>query len=83
MALSSCCAGERLDMATLHPGAQRLERAELELLDGAFRFLEPAGDFADGALLDEALADDLALSSGKVVDEPEQAGVVVDGFQVR
>jgi hypothetical protein len=69
-------------MAALHLRAQGLERAELKLLDGAFRFLQAAGDFADGALLDEALADNLSLSGGKVVDESEEARVVVDGFQI-
>ena len=33
-------------------------------------------------MLDKALADDLALNSGKVIDETEKAGVVVDGFEV-
>jgi hypothetical protein len=69
-------------MATLHLCSQSLERAELKLLDGAFRFFQAIGDFADGALLDEALADDLALYGGKMVNEPEKANVVVDGFQV-
>lgn len=82
MARSSSRAGERLGMATLHLRAQSLERAELKLLDGAFGFFQAASDFPDSALLDEALADDLALNGGKVIDEPEEARVVVDGFQV-
>src|SRR5580692_5354020 len=82
MARSSCTTGERLGMATLHLRAQRLECAELKLLDGAFRFAQAVGDFPDRALLDKALADDLALNRGKAIHETEKAGVVVDGFQV-
>ena len=82
MARSSCTAGERLGMATLHLLAQTLERAELKLFDGAFGFLQPPGDFSDAALLDKAFAYDLALNSGKVIDKSEKTGVVVDSFRV-
>jgi hypothetical protein len=67
-------------MATLHLRAQRLERAELKLLDGAFRFLQPSRDFADSALLDKAFVYDELLSGGELADEPKKGGVVVDGL---
>jgi hypothetical protein len=70
-------------MATLHLRAQSLECPELKLFDGAFRFAQTVSDFPDRALLDKALADDLALNCGKVIHETEKAGMVVDGFQVR
>src|ERR1700676_5640605 len=77
-ARSSCTAGERLSMATLHLRAKGLECAELKLLDGAFGFLQAACDFADGALLDEALANDALLNPGQLVHETKNAGVAVD-----
>ena len=46
-----------------------MNRAELKLLDGAFGLAELLRDFADAALLDEALVDDLALHFWKLADE--------------
>jgi hypothetical protein len=69
-------------MATPHLSAKGLECAELELFNGAVGFLHPLGDLFDGALLNESLANHLALNSGKVIDEAEEAGVVIDGFQI-
>src|SRR5579859_621718 len=67
MTRSSCSAGERLGMATLHLRAESLQRAELQLLDGSLGLLQACGDFADGALVDEALVDDAPLCGGKFV----------------
>ena len=70
-------------MATLHLGAQSLQRSELQLLDGAWRFLEQRGDFANAALFDEAFVDDAALHRGEFVDEAKKAGTPLDGFHVK
>jgi hypothetical protein len=70
-------------MATLHLSAQGFERAELQLLDGAFGFVQATSDFADSALLDKAFVNNAALNGGELVDETKQAGVVVDGFEIR
>ena len=69
-------------MATLHLGAQGLERAELKLLDGAFGFTKLMRNFAGAALLDEALVNDVALGFRKLADELEEARAALDDFQV-
>lgn len=69
-------------MATLHLGAQSLECAKLQLLDGSRRFLQQRGDFADAALFDEAFVDDAALNGGKFVDEVKQVGALLDRLHV-
>ncbi len=70
-------------MATLHLRAQALQSAELELLDRAFGLAKLLSDFADAALVDEALVNDAALRFGKLADEAEEAGAVLDELQVR
>src|SRR5262249_32122987 len=55
-----------------HPLAQTIDRAQLQLLDGAFAFADSLGRFADAALVDEALDDDVALIVRQLVDEAEQ-----------
>src|SRR5580704_7962342 len=82
MARSSCSAGDRLGMAIPYLCAQSLERTELELLDGALRFAEAPGDFADAAFLDEALTEDTALHVGKLIDETKKMNVPLDEIQV-
>src|SRR5712692_2572760 len=83
IARSSCSAGERLGMTTLHLRAQALQSAELELLDRAFGLAKLPSDFADAAFLDEAKVNDAALSLGKLADEAEEAGAVLNELQVR
>ena len=82
IAWSSCSEGERLGMATPQLRAQSLKRPKLKLFDGALAFLEPGGDFADRALLDEALANDAALDGGKLVNQAIEDGVVFAGLEV-
>lgn len=82
IAWSSCSEGERLGTATPHLRAQSLKRPKLKLFDGALAFLEPGGDFADRALLNEALANDAALNGGKPVNQATEVGVVFAGLEV-
>jgi hypothetical protein len=56
-------------MATPHLRAQSLKRPKLKLFDGALAFLKPGSDFADRALLDEALANYAALNGGKPINQ--------------
>ncbi len=69
-------------MTTLHLSAKGLQRTELKLLDCPFSLVQPCGNFPDGALLNESLANHLALNRGKLIDETKKAGVVIDGFQI-
>jgi hypothetical protein len=69
-------------MAIPYLCAQSLERTELQLFDGAFRFAEAPGDFADAAFLDEALTQDTALHVGKLIDETKKMNVPLDEIQV-
>src|SRR5262245_34837630 len=55
-----------------HPRPQLVQRAELQLLDGALALAEACRDVADAALVDEALDDDVALVARELVDQPEQ-----------
>jgi len=70
-------------MAIPYLRAQSLERTELELFDGAFGFAEAPSDFADAALLDEALTEDAALHVGKLIHKPQKMNVALDEIQVR
>src|SRR5213080_1264999 len=49
------------DIAASHPRAQSLERARLELLDGALRLVHTLRDVADAPLVDEPVKDHRAL----------------------
>jgi hypothetical protein len=69
-------------MGTLHLSAKSLERAELQLFDGALCLVQPLGDFADAALLDEPLMNDALLDGREAADKAEEPDVVVDGFEV-
>src|SRR5262245_22566987 len=55
-----------------HPRPQLVQRAELQLLDGALALAEACRDVADAALVDEALDDDVALVPRELVDQSEQ-----------
>src|SRR5947199_918956 len=72
MASSSRSTRERSDMGSLHSRAEFLQRAELELLDGAFGLLQPARDFANAPFLHEPLDDHPALILRQLVHEPEE-----------
>src|SRR5262245_4749537 len=78
----SACASRSIRSSSLmvvpHAGPQRLERAELKLLDRAFRPSEFAGDFANALLLDEARQDDPSLITRQATDELGQHGLLVD-----
>src|SRR5437763_304143 len=58
----------------LHSRSQRLQRAELKLLDGAFALLEPLGDLPEAPLLDVAFDDHGPLIAGKLLDQTEHQG---------
>src|SRR5438034_911340 len=45
----------RSGIGILHPRAEALQGAELQLFHGAFGLVQPAGNLADAPLLDEAL----------------------------
>src|SRR5579864_268917 len=68
----------RSGMAALHSRAQRLQRAELQLLDGAFGPAEPRRDVAHAPLMREAFDDDGALRRGQLVDVPEEPRVIFE-----
>src|SRR5919198_6493009 len=72
----------RSGIAASHPRAQRFERAELELLDGALGFLQALRDFANAPFVHEPVEDDRALIRRKRVDEPEQTRHLVDVIEV-
>src|ERR1051325_8855805 len=73
----------RSAMRPPHLRAQRLDGAELQLLDGPLAAAELARHVGDGALLGEALDEHGALRRRQRVDEAEEEGaafdVVVDG----
>src|ERR671930_2643119 len=60
-------------IAASHPRAQRLERAKLELLDGALRLVHALRDLADAPLVDEPVDDHRTLIRGEGIEWPEQA----------
>src|SRR5262245_16187268 len=60
-----------------HPGAQGLQRAKLQLLHGALRSRQIAGDFADALVVNEALDDDAPLVRGQAAHEVRQHGTAV------
>src|SRR5438477_1112220 len=80
--LASACSSRSMrgdsGMGALHSLPQRLQRAELELLDRAFALAEPRGHFADAALLDVALDDHRPLIGGQTIDELEYARQLID-----
>src|SRR5438132_564229 len=80
--LASACSSRSMrgpsGMGALHSLPQRLQRAELELLDRAFALPEPRGHFADAALFDVALDDHRPLIGGQIVDELEHARQLID-----
>src|SRR5262245_52774474 len=59
-------------IGTSHPRPQLVQRAELQLLDGALALAEACRDVADAALVDEALDDDVALVARELIDQSEQ-----------
>src|SRR5437762_7048691 len=73
--LASACSSRSMrgdsGIGALHFLPQRLQRAELELLDRAFAPAKPRGDLADAAPLDVALDDYRPLIGGQAVDELE------------
>src|SRR5947208_9497683 len=80
--LASACSSRSMrgdsGIGALHFFPQRLQRAELELLDCAFALAKPRGDLADAALLDVALDDDRPLIGGQAVDELEHMRQLID-----
>src|SRR5262249_3660429 len=79
---SSACASRsiwaRSVMGVPHAGAQALQRAELQLLDGAFRAAERPRDLGDAPLLDEALHDDAPLVQRQSAHQIGERGAAVD-----
>src|ERR1043165_9987244 len=59
---------EYLVMGPSHAGAHFVQRAQLQLLDGAFALADPRGGLADAALVDEALDNHAPLVVRQAVD---------------
>src|SRR3982074_2224090 len=83
MASSSRSINGRSAIGTLHPRAETLQGAELQLLHGAFGPAQPAGNVPDAPLLDEALDDDTALIGRELVDEAKEMGAAVGRVGIR
>src|SRR5438128_1557611 len=66
-----------------HSRPQLLQRAQLQLLDGALAPAEACGDVADAALVDEALDDHVALIARQRIDEAEQPRAFVGALDLR
>src|SRR5580765_8774976 len=64
-------------MGTLHPEAEALQRAELQLFDGPFGLVQASRNLADTPLLDKALDDHAMLISRELVDEMKQIDAAV------
>src|SRR5262245_9727469 len=69
-------------MGSLHARSERLQRALLQLLDGALALPQARRDLADAALLDIALDDHGALVRGQLLDEPEDRRHAIDLVEV-
>src|SRR5262252_7489005 len=69
-------------MGGLHARSQRLQRTQLQLLDGALALVQARRDFADAALLDIALDDHGALVGGQLVDGSEDRGHAIDLVEI-
>src|SRR5437762_1474450 len=76
--IASIAGSEYSGMAALHAPPQRVERAKLQLLDGALAAAESLGGLANGALVDEPVDDDGPLVGGQRVDEAEEARTLVE-----
>ena len=69
-------------MAFFHSFPKILQSAELELLDGPLRPPEGTSDLCDAPLFGKTHGDDAALVGGQLLDETEEAGAMLDRFQV-
>src|SRR6266496_1168996 len=79
----SICGRVYLGIATPHPLPQRLQRAQLELLDRALGLLQALRDVANAPLVDEPLHDHHPLISGELIHEAEQPRALLDEIQIR
>jgi hypothetical protein len=69
-------------MATLHLRSQALERAQLQLFDGALALAETLGNFPDTSLVHKALLYDATLRFRKLFHQLEKPCAVFDGAHV-
>src|ERR1700687_3750161 len=83
IASSSRSTNGRSAIGTLHPRAETLQGAELQLLHGAFGLVQPAGNVSDAPLLDKAFDDDTALIGRQLVDKAKEIGTAVGRVGIR
>src|SRR5262245_6914894 len=83
LSMCSMSRWEYSGIGTSHPRPQLVQRAELQLLDGALALAEACRDVADAALVDEALDDDVALVPRELVDQSEQPRALFGALAAR
>src|SRR5581483_5432609 len=77
-AQSSCSINSGLDILAPHLGAQPLQRAKLQLLDGSIAASHFLSDLANASLIDEAAQNHMALIERKSIDQLEQHRALFD-----